>query len=334
MDELEASLFPFPEGWYFVARRRSLARGTLIERPWLGRDIVAWCDEAGSVCVAEATCPHLGSSLGPAAGGRVRGGRLVCPFHGFAYDAAGRCVSTPFADPPPSARLKVFEIREIQGLVFAWWSPEARPPRWTLPEPPAAERAWSALEFRSLRFPGHPQETTENSVDLTHLQHVHGYSDVVCVGPTTADGAHFRTRFDFRRRRSVAGLFRTLYDVAANIHVHGLGYSFVDIEESTIGMRSRLWVLATPLDGTVIEFVLASQVERLRKPNRAIAGFRFLPTTWRTRILNKLMMAAEMSDVRQDVTIWRRKRYRPHPRLSRGDGAVGKYRRYCKQFYS
>ena len=33
MDELEASLFPFPEGWYFVARRRSLAGGTLIERP-------------------------------------------------------------------------------------------------------------------------------------------------------------------------------------------------------------------------------------------------------------------------------------------------------------
>ncbi|MYB31254.1 MAG: Rieske 2Fe-2S domain-containing protein, partial [Acidobacteria bacterium] len=27
-------------------------------------------------------CPHLGSELGPAAGGRVRDGRLVCPLHG------------------------------------------------------------------------------------------------------------------------------------------------------------------------------------------------------------------------------------------------------------
>ncbi len=63
MDELPA----FPEGWYFVASRESILRKQLIEKTWLGEEIVAWCDKAGRVCVADAVCPHLGSYLGPAA---------------------------------------------------------------------------------------------------------------------------------------------------------------------------------------------------------------------------------------------------------------------------
>ena len=38
-------------------------------------------------------------------------------------------------------------------------------------------------------------------------------------------------------------------------------------------------------------------------------------------------------DVLQDIEIWGRKKYRPHPRLCRSDGAIGRYRRYCRQFY-
>ena len=64
MDELPA----FPEGWYFVASRESILREKLIEKTWLGEEIVAWCDEAGRVCAADAVCPHLGSYLGPEVG--------------------------------------------------------------------------------------------------------------------------------------------------------------------------------------------------------------------------------------------------------------------------
>ncbi len=43
MDELPA----FPEGRYFVATRDSLLRKQLIDKTWLGEDIVAWRDEEG-----------------------------------------------------------------------------------------------------------------------------------------------------------------------------------------------------------------------------------------------------------------------------------------------
>ena len=324
---------PFPEGWYFVADRRSITKRKLIQKRWLGQDVVAWCDDEGTICVARSVCAHLGSSLGPAAGGRVCDGRLVCPFHGFAYDATGNCVATPFAAPPASARLQVFDTREIRGLVFAWWGIDGRPPQWSLPEEPPAGDEWCDPEFRTFRFRGHPQETAENSVDLAHLRYVHGYDNVRAVGPTTVDGARLVTRFDFRRRRRVAGFTGTVYDVAATTFVHGLGYSFVEVREHTIGMDSRLWVLVTPVDGTFIDLVLVSQVRELRKPKRPIAGLRFLPVKLRTTLMNKILISAQKRDVLQDVAIWGRKRHLPDPRLCRSDGAIGKYRRYCRQFY-
>lgn len=327
------SLFPFPEGWYFVASRRSIMEKELIEKQWLGHDIVAWCDNDGAVCVAQSVCPHLGSSLGPAAGGKVRDGYLVCPFHGFTYDVAGVCVATPFAEPPASTRLNVFATQEISGLVFAWWGLNGRPPQWNLPEEPSAGGEWSSQEFRTFRFPGHPQETTENSVDLAHFRYVHGYDNVTAVGSATVDGACLVSRFDFKRRRRIFGFTDIFYDVTATTYVHGLGYSFVDVHERTIGMDTRLWVLTTPVDGTSIDLVLVSQVRAMRKPKRLIAGLVFLPVKLRTKLMNKIIISAQERDVLQDVAIWSRKKYRPHPTLCGSDGPIGRYRRYCRQFY-
>ena len=324
---------PFPEGWYFVASRRTLEKEKLLRKTWLGEEIVVWSNEDGEVCVAEATCPHLGSDLGPEAGGQVRNGFLVCPFHGFEYDVTGRCVATPHAPAPDSARLGVFESREILGLVFAWCGNRGRPPQWDLPAPPPAGADWSEMEFWSVRFAGHPQETTENSVDLGHLRHAHGYESVRGVAPVSVDGAWLRSCFDFKRTRTVAGIECFAYDVSAVTDVHGLGYSYVEVREHSIGMESRLWVLATPVDGEIVELTLVSQVRRLSLPKRPIAGMRFLPPRLRTRLMNRIIMAEQKRDVMQDVAIWGRKRYRPRPALCSSDGPIGTYRRYCEQFY-
>ncbi len=328
-----AALFPFPEGWYFVASQHSLTRGKLLERQWLGQDIVAWSDDNGSVCVAESVCPHMGSALGPTVGGRVRDDCLVCPFHGFTYDIVGNCVATPYAPPPKSLALNVYDTRIIQDLVFAWWSATGRPPQWHLPEPPPAGHDWCDLEIRTVRFPGHVQEIAENSVDLAHLRYVHGYDNVQAVGSTTVDDSYLYTCFDFVRRGPILGFIDSVYRVSAAAHVHGLGYSFVDIREHSIGMDLRLWVLATPVDGTLVDLSLVSQIREIRKPRRLIVGLGFLPPGFRTRIMNKLVISSQMKDVQQDVVIWQRRRYRPYPRLSRSDGDIGRYRRYCRQFY-
>ena len=48
---------------------------------------------------------------------------------GFEYDVTGHCVATPYADPPKDARLRVFETREVLGLIFALWGSQGREPQ-------------------------------------------------------------------------------------------------------------------------------------------------------------------------------------------------------------
>ena len=259
------------------ASRQSILKKKLIQKTWLGKQIVVWSDEEGRICVAESVCPHMGSELGPAVGGQVRNGCIVCPFHGFEYDTTGQCVATPFSPAPRSAKLKVFKTRELLGLVFAWWGSNGRLPQWSLPEDPPTGADWGGMEFRTMQFPGHPQETTENAVDMAHLRHVHGYSNVSQTASVSVNGACLESCFDFKRTQSIVGISSFVFDVSAVTYVFGLGYSFVQIHERSLGMDSRLWVLATPVDGKLIDLVLVGQLRELRKPKRPVLGMRFIP---------------------------------------------------------
>ena len=328
-----AALPPFPEGWFYVARRRDVERAGIIQKTWMGENVVVWCGADGRVCVAEAVCPHLGSSLAPDAGGRVLAGRLVCPFHGYEFDATGQCVDTPYAPPPRSARLRVFETREVAGLVFAWHGIGDREPRWRLPDEEPEQDGWCDIEVNTLTFPGHPQETSENAVDLAHLRYVHGYGAVERTAEVAADGVRLDSRWNFQTMRRVAGLWRLTFDISASTTVYGLGYSFVEVREHSIGMDLRLWVLATPVDGTLIDMSLATQVREIRKPKRLFVGLGILPTRWRAPLINRFMARQQVHDVEQDVVIWSRKKYLSPPRLNRSDGEVTLFRAYCAQFY-
>ena len=90
--------------------------------------------------------------------------------------------------------LGVFEMREVLGLIFAWWGIQGRAPQWSLPADPPDQAGWSGIEIKTNRFPGHPQETTENSVDLGHLRYVHGYGSVDRIEPVSVDGPCLESR--------------------------------------------------------------------------------------------------------------------------------------------
>ena len=229
--------------------------------------------------------------------------------------------------------MRVFETQEVLGLVFAWWGIGGREPQWSLPADLPDQAGWCDLNIRTIRFPGHPQETTENSVDVGHLRYVHGYDSVNRVGKISVDGPYIEGRFDFERPRTIAKIATLNFDISATTHIFGLGYSFVDIHELTIGMDLRLWVLATPVDGALIDLSLVSQAREIRNPKRWIAGLGFLPMRLRAPMMNRFMAAQQHGDVLQDVIIWSRKQYRARPRLCRSDGEIMPFRYYCAQFY-
>ena len=130
-----------------------------------------WWD--GDICVADAFCPHLGARLSPDTGGVVKDGNLVCPFHGFTYVVTRACVSTPNSSPASACRLNLFPVEEVNGFVSAWFDTADRKKPFRLLV--VSEEGWTHTSTHVYRIRSHPQESTENTIDLNHLSFLHDF---------------------------------------------------------------------------------------------------------------------------------------------------------------
>ncbi|HKU43426.1 MAG TPA: hypothetical protein VJR89_34930, partial [Polyangiales bacterium] len=58
-----------------------------------------------------------------------------------------------------------------------------------------------------------------------------------------------------------------------------------------------------------------------------------LPAAWIERVLGRIVFRGFLGDVRQDLPIWSNKIYLQPAALAEGDGPVGRYRSWARQFY-
>jgi len=78
--------------WYPVATSEELTDEQPRRVQILGLKFVAFRDTEGQAHVLSDTCVHRGASLGK---GRLKDGRVECPYHGWRYGGDGRCVAIP-----------------------------------------------------------------------------------------------------------------------------------------------------------------------------------------------------------------------------------------------
>jgi phenylpropionate dioxygenase-like ring-hydroxylating dioxygenase large terminal subunit len=95
----------------------------------LGQDLVLFKDAQGRWGLLDRDCPHRGADL---SFGRHEGDGLRCPFHGWKFDATGRCLETP-AEPAGSrlcerVRQRHYPVLEKSGVLFAWFGEEGKAP--------------------------------------------------------------------------------------------------------------------------------------------------------------------------------------------------------------
>jgi len=81
------------------------AAGNVKEITVAGRALCV-ANVGGAVCVLDGTCPHEGGPLGE---GIIEDGRVVCPWHGYAFDPR-----TGATENDPELKAQVFESR-IEG---------------------------------------------------------------------------------------------------------------------------------------------------------------------------------------------------------------------------
>src|ERR1700729_1028203 len=102
----------------------------------LGEQLIAFRASSGRVGIMDHRCPHRCASL---FFGRNENNGIRCIYHGWKFDATGRCVDMP-NEPPESdfknrVRARAYPTQERGGIVWAYLGPRTEPP--PLPELPA-----------------------------------------------------------------------------------------------------------------------------------------------------------------------------------------------------
>lgn len=137
----------------------------------LGRDLLLW-RSSDRILAWDDRCPHRGAKL---SGGEVKGERLVCPYHGLAFDVAGVCRHVPAAPNwTPSKQLHVrgYATALRYGLVWVSLHPDADVAE--IPQFPE----WEDDEYRKFLCGAYPVRSSplrvmENFLDVSHFPFVH-----------------------------------------------------------------------------------------------------------------------------------------------------------------
>lgn len=328
-EPLYSESLPIPSGWFCLGAASDFARAAVTTRRLCGREIVVFHTDDGRLAALDAHCPHLGAHLGK--GGRVEGDTIRCPFHGFCFDSSGTCTKTAYGSHPPrNLRARAYPILVLHGIALAYFHPRGIEPSW---RPEGADmEGWPPFRMHRWTLRGHPQETTENAVDVGHFGVVHGYKRFHERAPLKTSGPHLFVGYGFQRPIRLLGRELAFHE-AIDVHVWGLGYSRVHVTDLSWGLDLRLLVLATPLDADHIELRIGLSLRDFRESPRLPASLRHLPRAMTDRLLARALLRAYRNEVEQDLQIWTHKRYVDPPVLATGDGPVGLYRRWVKQFY-
>ena len=156
--------------WYVAAWHDEIKSGELLPRTICGDQIVFWRDTQGKVGAIEDRCCHR---LFPLSKGAVCGDIVQCGYHGFEYDASGKCVKIPSQKQiPDNARVRSYPVVERHKCVFIWMGEASRADPTTIPDLPTSDPQFG---WRGTRYPvkGNYQLIIENLMDLTHLTFVH-----------------------------------------------------------------------------------------------------------------------------------------------------------------
>lgn len=313
------SRFPFgiPNTWYMVAYSDEVGAETLKPLPYLGQNLIAFRDEDGRVCVLDGYCPHLGASL--AAGGRCESGTVRCPFHGWRYDATGECIEVPYAERiPRGARLRSHHVLERNGMIFVWHGAESSEPFFEIPELPEwRDPNWTDRWMRfEWTIKTHPQEISENGVDMQHFESVHLMEPV----------SDFQLRFEGPRYFWSTGVKKELEenpDYSDDFTMHGENHG---IAYSLIRHRGRYNTIAitnfTAVDRETTCMKMGILAERNGTDDAAFEAEL------------EIYMKEHGKVAEQDFKIWENKRYEPNPKLVESEQLIARHRTWAEQFYA
>ena len=157
--------------WYVACESHDLGKKPL-RVELLGTPLVLFRAEGGKPAALLDRCPHRNAPL--SLGRVVAGGRLECAYHGWQFEAHGRCALVPGLVGDREARERranACATREQDGLIWVWGELDEEPTS----EPFALGDAASGYTrvVRRVEAPGTLHATLENALDVPHTAFLH-----------------------------------------------------------------------------------------------------------------------------------------------------------------
>jgi phenylpropionate dioxygenase-like ring-hydroxylating dioxygenase large terminal subunit len=175
-DHLVLSEQPVFRRFWYVAGFSSSVGGEPVARTILGVPLVLWRPSGQeSVSVALDRCAHRDA---PLSRGWITGCHLVCPYHGWEWDAAGRTQRIPqFPDSPHPSRSGLTMVRSAERYGLVWvclaGEDEGGPIAPIPPVPEFADPAWRVVPEYEWSFACTAMHLLENNFDPGHVAFVH-----------------------------------------------------------------------------------------------------------------------------------------------------------------
>lgn len=168
----------FPtRAWYSAGWSHEFSGKKPVKRKIVGSEIVFFRDLDNKIVALDAMCPHRGADLSI---GNVVNGNVQCPFHGWQFNGAGKCVKIPSQCPsrkiPQKAEVRSYHVAERQGIIWIWPddspSGKVQPPSYDWLEPDygrGMRRVRDIPIFAAAPF----VSVVENAIDNTHPPFIH-----------------------------------------------------------------------------------------------------------------------------------------------------------------
>lgn len=157
-----------PNHWYAVGWAKNLQAGQVMQTIVWQQAIAIYRDAAGTLRALEDACPHKGVELHR---GKVQGQHLACRYHGWEFDADGRCVHIPYlpeGQKLPCAQARSYPVQEQYGLIWIFPGDAAIACDRQLPAMPEyTESGWLKVSVTG-HFNAHFSICNENSMDVFH----------------------------------------------------------------------------------------------------------------------------------------------------------------------
>ena len=142
----------------------------------LGEDLLLYRDRSGGYGLVGEHCSHRGASLYY---GFIEDDGIRCPYHGWKYDACGKCLEQPFENPATGFKDKIqhpaYPVEKLAGLLFAYMGPpDKKPflPKWDLLVRQDGLKKIDVCEVLRCNW----LQAMENSVDPTHTYYLHSHT--------------------------------------------------------------------------------------------------------------------------------------------------------------